>query len=32
MRDSSGGYGDRSYLNGQWVGWQARAALENSND
>ncbi|MNC51039.1 hypothetical protein D3C75_1003140 [compost metagenome] len=28
MRDSSGGYGDRAYLNGQWVGWQARAALE----
>lgn len=28
MRDSSGGYGNRAYLNGQWVGWQARAALE----
>lgn len=28
MRDSSGGYGARAYLNGQWAGWQARAALE----
>ncbi|MCE0875938.1 Lar family restriction alleviation protein [Pseudomonas monteilii] len=28
MRDSAGGYGHRSYLNGQWKGWQARAALE----
>lgn len=28
MRDSSGGYGDRAYLNGQWAGWQARATLE----
>lgn len=31
MRDSSGGYGDRNYLNGQWVGWQARAALEKKS-
>ncbi|WP_216891468.1 hypothetical protein [Pseudomonas putida] len=29
MRDDTGGYGDRAYLNGQWKGWQARAALEN---
>ena len=27
MRDGDS-YGDRYYLNGQWVGWQARAALE----
>lgn len=33
MRDAAGGYGDRAYLNGQWAGWQARAALEKkSND
>lgn len=25
---SGEGYGDRAYLNGQWKGWQARAALE----
>lgn len=31
MRDSVGGYGDRAYLNGQWVGWQARAALERTD-
>ncbi|MBC2660054.1 hypothetical protein H7A76_31890 [Pseudomonas sp. MSSRFD41] len=28
MRDTDGRYGDRAYLNGQWAGWQARAALE----
>lgn len=28
MRDNRGGYGDRAYLNGQWAGWQARAALD----
>ncbi|POF86276.1 hypothetical protein [Pseudomonas putida] len=27
MRDGDG-YGDRYYLNGQWVGWKARAALD----
>ena len=32
MRDAAGGYGDRPYLNGQWSGWQARAALEKNND
>lgn len=30
MRDAAGGYGDRAYLNGQWSGWQARAALEKT--
>lgn len=32
MRDNSGGYGDRAYLNGQWAGWQARAALARNKD
>lgn len=27
MRDGDG-YGDRYYLNGQWIGWKARAALD----
>lgn len=27
MRDAAGGYGNRAYLNGQWSGRQARAAL-----
>lgn len=32
MRDASGGYGERAYLNGQWKGWQARAALDKTTE